>query len=223
MPAPPRGWATRQDQLWDDGKDLPGARVLVPWAAGARMWFPRKDRLWTCSGNSWVLWELSGGQWRRSATAAGTLYAQPPLQMGVIVAERDKKGKEAPSQRRTSPLDQADWRPVPPDAPPWPAYDPAWTWWSPSLAASAWDVRWGDAGSLPKERQREALVKALRPDWITAKGLRVSVRGWLPNGPEVAVREETETAWVWVGDRALLERLLPTRRLLLVKKALKLS
>ena len=100
----------------------------------------------------------------------------------------------------------------------WPPYDPAWTWWSPDQAATAWDARWGKPSPLPKERQREALLRANRPDWITASGLRASVRGWLPSGPEVALREASAVAWVWVGDRALLERLQPTGRLTAVAK-----
>ena len=111
---------------------------------------------------------------------------------------------------------------VPPETPEWPPYDPAWAWWSGDQAATAWDVSWGKAPPLPKERQREALLRSKRPEWITATGLRASVHGWLPGGPEVALREATETAWVWVGDRALLERLQPNGRLASVRKALKL-
>jgi len=217
LPGPPKGWPVRQEQLWDDGKDLPGARVLVPWQAGARLWFPRKDRLWACSGSVWALWDLAGGVWRRQATGPGVLYAQPPLQMGLLVQEK----KDGSWIRKTGPLDQATWEPVPADTEPWPRYDPAWAWWSRDLATTAWDVRWGK-GALPRERQREALLRAKRPEWITASGLRASVRGWLPEGPEVAVREASECAWVWVGDRALLERLQPSGRLASVRKALKL-
>ena len=91
--------------------------------------------------------------------------------------------------RRTSPLDQAQWEPVPADTPPWPPYDPAWTWFAPDLAVTAWDQRWGKDASLPKERQREALLQANRSEWLTATKLRASVRGWLQDGPEVALRE----------------------------------
>ena len=218
MPPPPRGWPVKQEQLWDDGKDLPGARLLVPWQTGARMWFPRKDRLWACSGSVWALWNLAGGVWHRQATGPGVLYAQPPLQMGLLVQDK----KDGSWARKTAPLDQASWEPVPADAEPWPRYDPAWSWWSKDMAATAWDLRWGKDPQLPKERQREALLRAKRPEWITASGLRASVRGWLPDGPEVAVRESWACAWVWVGDRALLERLQPTSRLTSVRKALKL-
>jgi hypothetical protein len=216
LPAPPRGWPTRQEHLWDDGKDLPGARVMVPWQPGARLWFPRKDRLWVSSGGNWTLWDLAGGLWKRAATGPGQLYAQPPLRMGLLLPAR----KEA--VRKTGPLDQASWEPVPADTAPWPPYDPAWTWWSGDQAATAWNVTWGRPSALPKELQREALVRSRRPDWITACDLRASVHGWLPDGPEVALREASETAWVWVGDRALLERLTPSRRLASVRNALKL-
>jgi hypothetical protein len=217
LPPPPRGWITRPENLWDDGKDLPGPRVLVPWQSGGRMWFPRKDRLWVGSGNTWNLWALADGRWRREAAGTGTLHAQPPLRMGLEGFDR-----KDPGARRTSPLDRAQWEPVPADTPPWPPCDPAWTWYAPDLAVTAWDQRWGKDASLPKERQREALLRGNRPEWLTATKLRASVRGWLPDGPEVALREYAGVAWVWVGDRAILERLLPTRRLLAVRNSLKL-
>ena len=217
LPPPPRGWITRPESLWDDGKDLPGPRVLVPWPPGSRMWFPRKDRLWVGGGNTWTLWALADGRWRREAAGNGTLHAQPPLRMGLEGIDRKDLGV-----RRTSPLDRAQWEPVPADTPPWPPCDPAWTWFAPDLAVTAWDQRWGKDASLPKERQREALLQGNRSEWLTATKLRASVRGWLPDGPEVAVREYAGVAWVWVGDRAILERLLPTRRLLAVRNSLKL-
>jgi len=218
MPAPPRGWPTRQEQLWDDGKDLPGARLMVPWQPGARLWFPSRDRLWVSSGNQWALWERSAAQWKRQATGPGQLYAQPPLRMGLLLTEK----KEPAPVRKAGPLDQAAWTPVPPAAEPWPPYDPAWTWWSADQATSAWDVRFGKLPDLPRERQRQALLRAKRPDWITASRLRASVRGWLADGPEVAMRESSGVAWVWVGDRTLLVRLQPSGRLSAVKKTLKL-
>jgi hypothetical protein len=218
LPGPPKGLPTRPEQLWDDGKDLPGARLAVPWQRGARLWFPSRDRLWVCSGNQWTLWARSAGVWRRDAAGPGVLYAQPPLRMALLVSEK----KDGSVTRKVGPLDQARWEPVPAETRPWPDYDPAWAWWSPELADTAWDLRWGKDAALPRERQREALLRANRPDWITASGLRASVRGWLPNGPEVAVREASAVAWVWVGDRAILERLQPTGRLKSVRKALKL-
>ena len=42
--------------------------------------------------------------------------------------------------------------------------------------------------------------------------LRASVGGWLPSGPDVALREAQGVAWVWVGDRVLLLRLVETER-----------
>lgn len=218
LPLPPRGWIIRPDNLWDDGKDLPGARLLVPWPAGARLWFPRRDRLWVAGGGQWTLWSLAGGVWRREAAGAGVLQAQPPVRMALLGPER----KDGP-ERRTGPPDRAQWAPAPADTPPWPGYDPAWSWWSGDLAATAWDQRWGRDATLPRERQREALVRANRPEWLTATKLRASVRGWLPQGPEVALREGTGTAWVWVGDRAILQRLQPTGRLASIRRALKLS
>jgi hypothetical protein len=218
LPPPPKNWPTRQEHLWDDGKDLPGARLLVPWQPGARMWFPLRDRLWVSSGNLWTLWARSKGLWKREATGPGALYAQPPLRMALLGPDK----KEGAPARRTGPLDQARWQPVPADTEPWPPYDPAWSWWAADQAASAWDARWGKPSPLPRERQREALLKADRPEWITASGLRASVRGWLPDGPEVALREASAAAWVWVGDRALLQRLQPTGRLPFLQKALKL-
>jgi hypothetical protein len=218
LPPPPRAWPTKQEHLWDDGKDLPGARLMVPWQPGARLWFPQRDHLWVATGNTWTLWARTGGLWKREAAGPGLLSAHPPLRMALVQVEK----KDGSVSRKTGPLDQAKWAPVPLDTEPWPAYDPAWAWWSAAFAASAWDVRWGKEPTLPKERQREALLRAKRPEWITASGLRASVRGWLPGGPEVAMREASGVAWVWVGDRALLTRLQPTGRLKSVQKALKL-
>jgi hypothetical protein len=216
LPPPPRGWATRQEQLWDDGKDLPGARILTPWQPGARMWFPTKDKLWVATGNQWTLWTLDAGTWRRQATGAGQLTAQPPLRMALIVPGR----KGEPAVRKTTRTDRAEWTDLPAEAEPWPDYDPAWAWWGEDLAATTWDQRWGK-GSLPPERQRQALLRAYRPEWRTARGLRSSVKSWIPDGPEIALRETVEAAWVWVGERAILVRLQPTLRLKSVKTALK--
>jgi hypothetical protein len=130
--------------------------------------------------------------------------------------------KNEPASRKTCPLGAADWEPLPEGAPAWPDYDPAWAWWQDDLAATTWDLHWGKAApSLPPERQRQALLRAYRPEWRTAVGLRLSVKGWIPGGPETALREAAEVAWVWVGDRAILVRLQPTLRLKSVKAALK--
>jgi hypothetical protein len=218
LPPPPRAWATRNEQLWDDGKDLPGARLLVPWPAGARLWFPRQDRLWVGGGNLWTLWGLEEGLWHRLASGPGTLAAQPPLAMGLTVPPR--KGEDA--VRKVAPLDRAEWT-LQPEGPPWPDYDPAWTWWGKDLAATAWDQRWGASPeALPPERQRKALLRAFKGDWLAAYELRASVRGWIPEGPEVALREAAEVAWIWVGDRVILVRLLATERIKSVKKNLRL-
>ncbi len=197
----------------------PGARLAVPWQRGRQALVPFPGPpVGLLSGNQWTLWARSAGVWRRDAAGPGVLYAQPPLRMALLVSEK----KDGSVTRKVGPLDQARWEPVPAETRPWPDYDPAWAWWSPELAATAWDLRWGKDAALPRERQREALLRANRPDWITASGLRASVRGWLPDGPEVAVREASAVAWVWVGDRAILERLQPTGRLKSVRKALKL-
>ena len=218
LPPAPRGWPTKEEHLWDDGKDLTGPRLLVPWQPGARLWFPTRDRLWLANGNQWTLWALEGATWHRQATGPGQLMAQPPLRMGLLVL--DKKGE--PASRKTSPLGAADWAPVPDDAQAWPEYDPAWVWWQDELAATTWDQRWGKAApTLPPERQRQTLFHAYRPEWRTAVGLRLSVKGWIPGGPETALREGAEVAWIWVGDRAILVRLQPTLRLKSVKAALK--
>jgi hypothetical protein len=223
LPAPPKDWETRGDQLWDDGKDLQGARLLVPWSEGSRMWFPRQDRLWISSGGTWCLWGLQSDGWHRMDTGAGVLSAHPPQAMGRIVLEHDG------SVRSLSNLDGAEWREVSAETKPWPAYDPAWFWMDEDSCTTAWDQRWsyGSGGKgleeLPPERQRAALLRSYNPDYRVASELRASVRGWLPNGPEVALREMLGVAWVWVGDRIHLVRLQPTDRVRQMKSRLRLK
>lgn len=210
-PPPPRRWMTRPEQLWPEGQDLPGQRLLLPWAPGDRLWFPRADRLWHAQKDQWTLWGLEDGIWRRLATGKGALTAQPPRAMGLTTLQ---------GRHRTQP-DTAGWTPVPLDEPEWPTYDPAWLWITPDTAVTAWDQRWGASRStLASERQREGLQRAFRPEWRTAANLRASVRGWLPEGPEVALREAWDVAWVWVGDRILLVRLQDVDRLRSIRKAM---
>jgi hypothetical protein len=121
--------------------------------------------------------------------------------------------------RRTSPLERVDWNPVAADALPWPAWDPAWAWRGDG-ACDAWDQRWNES-VLPPERQRQAIFESYRPEWRTSANLRVSVKGWLPRGPEVALREPQGAAWIWIGDRVLLVRLVEVERLRLLRKLLR--
>ena len=215
LPAPPRNWPTKPEQLWPDGQDLAGQRLLVPWQPGARLWFPSRDRLWTCEASGWVLWALEEGTWRRKEAGPGVLTAHPPQTMGLVALENGA------AVRRTAPLDEAAWEPVGEETNPWPAYDPAWAWHKEG-AMDAWDVRWGsDLPGLSPERQRKALLRSFRPEWRIATGLRASVRGWLPAGPEIALREAQSVAWVWVGTRVLLVELQPVERLRRIKSMLK--
>ncbi|HJU83554.1 MAG TPA: hypothetical protein VJ600_05045 [Holophagaceae bacterium] len=214
LPSPSRGVATRVESLSDDGRDLPGARIALPWHLGDRLWMPRSDRIWIGAMSGWTLWQLDGGRWRREAAGAGVLMAEPPRRMALTAIAGEG------AARATSELDRAEWRPVPAEAGPWPAYDPAWAW-TDGAALTAWDQRWGDFGeALPPERQRLAVRHAFRPDWISARALRRSVAGWLPEGPEVALREGQACAWVWVGDRALLIHLPELDRLRRIRKIL---
>jgi hypothetical protein len=115
-----------------------------------------------------------------------------------------------------------EWQVVPHDQAPWPAYDAAWLWRKDTSqgALTAWDLRWNEGEPLlPKERQRTSLISAYRAEWRAASNLRASVRGWLPNGPQVALRELDGVAWVWVGDRVLLVHLVSTERLRKLKGA----
>ena len=52
-------------------------------------------------------------------------------------------------------------------------------------------------------------------------GLRLSVKGWLPRGPEIALREPFGVAWIWVGDRVLLVRLVEVERVRMLRKLLR--
>lgn len=214
LPPPPRGVATRTEALSEDGRDLPGARVDLPWHPGDRLWFPRADRLWHGGAQGWTAWSLVGGRWRRMAAGAGFLAAHPPQAMGLVAPLPDEG-----MGRRTSPVTKVEWTLVPGDALPWPAWDAAWVW-RDNGAFDAWDQRWNES-ALPPERQRQALFEAYRPEWRTAIHLRASVKGWLPRGPEVALREPLAAAWIWVGDRVLLVRLVEVERVRILKKVLR--
>ncbi len=203
MPRAPKGWITKADQLWDDGQDLKGPRLLVSLRPEARIWFPRKDRLWVSSRDAWSLWGLEGGTWRRLGAGDGELAALPPLRMGRIRPQKKDR-----MIRSISSLNSLEWKDLPEGSPSWPVYDAAWAWQGEDGALTAWDLRWGKGlEEIPKERQREGLMNAFRADWRAASSLRASVRGWLPDGPDIAMREASEVAWVWVGDRILLVRL----------------
>ena len=214
LPPVARGTATRPEALTEDGQDLPGARLQVPWRPGDRFWFPRKDRLWTSLGSTWTAWVLEDGRWRREAAGTGRLVSQPPEAMGLLEGRGEE---EAP--RRTTAVARVAWVPVAGDAPPWPAPDPAWVWREDG-AFDPWDRRW-NRPALPPERQRQALFEAFRPDWRTAMGLRASVKGWLPRGPEVALREPWGVAWVWVGDRLIQTRLVEVERVRALRRLLR--
>ena len=216
LPPPPKGWATKQEQLWPDGQDLPGQKLLVPWQPNARLWFPSRGRLWICDASGWTLWSLAEGVWRRQEQGAGVLAAHPPLSMALV--SLDSNGLPI---RQLAPWYAASWEAVPETLEAWPAYDPAWTWHAGG-AMDAWDTRWGkDLPGISPERQRDALQKTFKPEWRVASGLRASVKGWLPYGPEVALREAQSVAWIWVGNRVVLVRLQPTGRLRLIKALLK--
>jgi hypothetical protein len=214
LPPPPRGLATKAEALSDDGRDLPGARLELPWHAGDRLWFPRADRLWFGGGQGWAAWMLQGNRWRRAAAGSGLLTAHPPQGMALAAPLA-----EAGMVRSISPVTAVEWTPVPDGTLPWPAWDAAWAW-RENGAFDAWDQRWNES-ALPPERQRQALIETYRSEWRTAVNLRASVKGWLPGGPEVALREPQGVAWIWVGDRVLLVRLVEAERVRVLKKLLR--
>jgi hypothetical protein len=214
MAGPPRGLATRLDLLSEDGRDLPGARVELPWHAGDRFWLTLGNRLWHGGAQGWTAWVLEGGRWRRQVTGTGVLNAHPPSRMGLV-----EPAPEEGMIRLTSPVAKVDWTEVAAAELPWPAWDAAWVW-RDNGAFDAWDQRWNDS-ALPPERQRQTLLDSYRSDWRSALGLRASVKGWLPRGPEVALREPTGTAWIWVGDRVLLVRLVEVERVRILRKLLR--
>jgi hypothetical protein len=214
LPAPPKGMPTRPESLSDDGRDLPGARLALPWRGGDRIWLPLWNRLWVGGSQGWTAWSLEGGRWRRLAAGPGALYAHPPKQMALV-----EPASQEGMLRLLSPVAKPEWTEVPADALPWPAWDAAWTWRDQG-AFDAWDQRWNES-ALPPERQRQALFESYRSEWRTALGLRASVKGWLPKGPEVALREPLGCAWVWVGDRILLVRLVEVERVRLLRKLLR--
>jgi len=203
MSPAPKGLPVKEDRLWADGQDLQGARVAVPRGKDFRLWFPREDVLWTALGGRWIQWHLEDGTWRRAAEGEGELRAMPPLAMGLVTPK---------GVRQRGPVDRANWTEVETTVPAWPEYDPAWTW-AGEGALTAWEQRWGKGlETLGPERQREALRKAHLPDWKVAVKLRASVKGWLPDGPDIALRERSAVAWVWLGPRIIQERLQPTER-----------
>lgn len=216
LPAPPKGLPTRPDALSDDGRDLAGARLAIPWHAGDRLWMSRRDRLWVGAlSGGWTAWKLGDAGWTREAAGPGLLSAQPPLRMAATAPQGDEG-----MGRSTTPADRVEWTPVPQDEQPWPAYDPAWAWGEGS-ALTAWDLRWKEFPEhLSAESQRAAVARAFKPDWLSACALRRSVVGWLPHGPEVALREDRTAAWAWVGDRVLLLRLPELDRLRRIRKIL---
>jgi len=214
LPAPPKGIATKAQALSEDGQDLPGLRLEIPWRAGDRAWMPRADRLWHGGSQGWTLWALEGVRWRRQAAGPDLLNAHPPQRMALVEA--------LPGEgmiRKVSTLLRADWTEVASDALPWPAWDAAWAW-RENGAFDAWDQRWNES-ALPPERQRQALFETYRAEWRTAMGLRASVKGWLPRGPEVALREPLGVAWIWVGDRVLMVRLVEVERIRTLRKLLR--
>ena len=214
LPPPPRSLVTREEQLWDEGRDMGGFRLMVPWTPKARLWFPRKDRLWISAGGEWTLWKLVDRTWQRAEAGEGELHALPPIAMGRITPQ-----KTGPGLRATAPLEGGPWQALPETSPSWPDMDPAWSWVSLKGGHTAWDLRWGgDMAKLPPERQRAALDRAYRSDWRNASRLRASVKGWLKEGPEVALREMHGAAWVWTGDRVLLVRLPPLERMRWMRK-----
>lgn len=213
LPGAPRGIATKVEALTEDGRDLPGQRVEIPWHPGDHLWLPRADRLWHGGFHSWTCWGLESGRWHRLAAGNGVLQAHPPQQMALI-----EPLPEEGMVRKTSSLIQVAWTDVSPDTLPWPAWDAAWAW-REQEAFDAWDQRWNES-ALPPERQRQALFESYRSEWRSAMGLRASVKGWLPRGPEIALREPLGTAWVWVGDRVLLLRLVEVERVRVLRKLL---
>lgn len=212
LSSPPRGWPLLADRLSEDQRDLPGHRLLLPWTPGSRLGLPAKDLLWWGAEGRWSLWRIRDGAWRREAEGEGSLLPQPPVAMGLVRRE----GEEV--RRFRSSAEEAAFEPLGVEPEPWPAPDPAWTW-TKEGAFTAWDLRWG---TLPEdfgaERQREQVRQAFRADWNLAKGQRASVRGWLPQGPEVALREREAAAWCWVGDRIILTRLAETARVRRLRK-----
>ena len=77
FPAPHKTLATTEAALWPDGQDLPGAKILLPWGPGDRLWFPRADRIWTQTGTTWALWSLIDRVWRRLDSGIGWISAHP--------------------------------------------------------------------------------------------------------------------------------------------------
>lgn len=214
LPPPPKGIATKLEALSEDGRDLPGLRLEIPWRAGDRVWMPTGVRLWHGGSQGWTLWALEGGRWRRLAAGPGVLNAHPPQRMALVEAL-----PEEGMVRKLGSLVRADWTEVAPDALPWPAWDAAWAW-RDTGAVDAWDQRWNES-SLPPERQRQALFETFRAEWRAAMELRASVKGWLPRGPEVALREPLGVAWIWVGDRVLMVRLVEVERIRTLRKLLR--
>lgn len=214
LPSAPKGIATKVQALSEDGQDLPGLRLEIPWRAGDRVWMPRGDRLWHGGAQGWTLWGLEGMRWRRLAAGPGVLNAHPPLRMALV----EPLAGEGMVRKRSS-LAKADWTEVASDALPWPAWDAAWAW-RENGAFDAWDQRWNES-ALPPERQRQALFESFRAEWRSAMGLRASVKGWLPRGPEIALREPFGMAWIWVGDRVLMIRLVEVERVRILRKLLR--
>ncbi|HET8900995.1 MAG TPA: hypothetical protein VFM84_03565, partial [Holophagaceae bacterium] len=115
LPPPARGLPVKVEQLSDDGRDLPGAKLAVPWQEGDRLWMTQGDRLWISGRNGWSAWKLEDRRWRREAAGAGVLDAQPPARMGLTAPQLPPAEGMA---RSLGPTDQVKWTPVSADEPP---------------------------------------------------------------------------------------------------------
>jgi hypothetical protein len=201
----PEDVTTRSEALSDDGRDLPGDRVVLIWSKSHQVWFPRRDQLWVSDGFFWTLWHLSSQGWKRTQGGEGRLIPHFPddfriedLQKKITLGFVEVRD-EAPLSIRE--LDRS-WDPLP-------KYSDRWFW--KSMGAISYEgERWGSAQDIPATRWAEELREVYAGETRRVLQLRPELQSDLTQGPRLQLLEAHGKAWVWVGDQIYLINLLDT-------------
>ncbi|MEZ0120212.1 MAG: hypothetical protein SGVNAXEH_000337 [Holophagaceae bacterium] len=201
----PADLATRPDSLSDDGRDLPGNRIVLIWSKSHQMWFPRSDQLWVSDGSFWTLWHLNEQGWKRTQGGAGQLIPQFPDHFRLVTPlKNDTLGMVNVDEK--APLSIQKWDP---SRDPLPQDSDRWFWKSTG-AISYEGERWGSARAIPRTRWAEELREKYKAETQRVLQRRPELRSDLLQGPRLQLLEAHGKAWVWVGDEIYLLNLLDT-------------